>query len=106
MDLNTEMSAGALLVAFAQLLTGLFDLRRPKTKLPAAVLIICALVMFGFVFWLHKDDPLRPQIIATPCPPAKSGPATTQGDNSPANSGSGNTTTYSQPAGTQAAPPK
>jgi len=63
--------------------------------------------------WL-LGHPLKPVTVEktvtveklVPCPPAKTGAATTRGAQSPANSGSGNTTTYgSQPAQLQP-PPK
>jgi hypothetical protein len=70
-------------------------------KLFTIILAAAALTMVGFAVWLH-DNPLTPTIIektvtvekTVPCPPATTGAATTRGAQSPANSSSGNTTTY------------
>jgi hypothetical protein len=70
-------------------------------KLFTIILAAAALTMAGFAVWLY-DHPLKPTIIektvtvekTVPCPPAETGGATTRGAQSPANSGSGNTTTY------------
>jgi hypothetical protein len=97
MDLSTKLSVWTASMATVQFLSGVYGVigrNRAKRTASAWVLIVCALGMFGFVFWLHRDDPLRPQVSTIPCPPTKSGPATTYGEKSPANSGSGNPTTY------------
>jgi hypothetical protein len=65
---------------------------------------IGAALAIVFTAWLLLSEPLKPQVIERtvtvekqiPCPPTKSGAATSRGINSPANSGSGNSTTYNQ----------
>jgi hypothetical protein len=69
-------------------------------KLFTIILAAAALSMGGLAVWLH-DHPL------TPCPTASTGAATTSGAQSPANSDSGNTTTYgSSPVQSQQTSPK
>lgn len=79
-------------------------------KLFTIILAAAALAMAGFTVWLY-DHAIKPVTVEkiviveklVPCPPANTGAATTRGSQSPAISGSGNTTTF---GATQAQPPK
>jgi hypothetical protein len=72
-----------------------------------AVLMVVGMAAVIFLgFWVHYNPPQPKTVIqyvdkppvVVPCPPSKSGNATSRGANSPANSGSGNTTTIEVPA--------
>jgi hypothetical protein len=80
---------------------------KPNSLLIAIFLLIGAFITIGFGTWMFVSKPLRPtekivdRPVVTkeyvPCPPTKSGNATTKGNGSPAISGSNNTTTVGPP---------
>jgi hypothetical protein len=73
-----------------------------------AFLLICGIALAVWLgTWIRYHPPTPKIVIHTvtvpqPCPPSKSGPATTKGTQSPAQSGSGNSVNY----GTQPQPKK
>jgi hypothetical protein len=79
-----------------------------KPRLIPILLIIGALLSVAFGGWMIGAKPLRPQIQTVekivyvdrivPCQPTRTGPASARGNQSPANSGSGNPTTYQSPS--------
>jgi hypothetical protein len=103
---------------------GLVDRRRKKeleiggtpvlTKfnplLVSTILFIGTALTIAFGTWMVVAKPLRPTIKTVyvdrliPCAPTKSGNATTRGAQSPANSGSNNTTTYGGSSATSEKP--
>lgn len=119
---------GAIATVIQGVAAGVFLYDRIRAKALDAVMVsktralilslglVFSTIAAGFVTgWLWRFKP-APTIIEKPvtvekiipCPPAKTGPATTRGAQSPANSGSGNTTTYgvAPPPQTQQLPPK
>jgi len=69
------------------------------------LLAIGAVISLGVGIWLIVRPPIPIEKTVTveksvPCPPSKSGTAISRGANSPANSGSNNTTTIEVPAQT------
>lgn len=78
--------------------------------LPVAGVILTAVI--GTALVMYHPKPVTVEVPVTiekivPCPPAKTGPATTRGEQSPANSGNGNPTTYGVPqVPPQKAPPQ
>jgi hypothetical protein len=85
-----------------------------RTWLLAGLLFLGMASCIGFGSWMLFADPFRPVTIekivtvekTVPCPPAKTGAATSKGANSPANSGSGNNITYGLPPASSQAPKK
>lgn len=79
-------------------------LARFNPLLVSIVLFIGMAATIVFGTWMAIAKPLRPKIqivekkvyvgVPIPCPPSRTGPASTHGHKSPANSGSNNTTTY------------
>jgi hypothetical protein len=89
------MSAPSGLIAWLE-----FAKKRRAAKLPASYLLLVCGLLASFGFWLLKSDAVKPQIV--PCPALQqTGPATTQGDQSPANTGNGNQTNYGTAPATQ-----
>lgn len=80
---------------------GNMNLPRSPRTFTAFLLLAGTFFTIGLGFWLW-NHPLKPSIIektitvekTLPCPPTKTGNATTHGLQSPANSGSNNSTTY------------
>jgi hypothetical protein len=82
--------------------------------LVSILLVIGTIVTIAFGTWMFVAKPLRPKIVekpttivvekSIPCPPSKSGSAVSHGANSPANSGSNNTTTIGLPSPAQKSP--
>lgn len=80
----------------------------------AFFLYVGTLTCILFAAWLHFDNPFQPTTVekiiyvdkAVPCPPAKTGPASTRGTQSPAYSGTNNSTTYGGEPNQPQKPPK
>jgi hypothetical protein len=117
MAMTGAIAIGSVVLGLPQALSGTIHIvqwvrsRRqegvmPETKPPtsstilAFVVVICALFMIGFGFWL-RYHPLEPKIVekpviveksAPPCPVAqqKTGSGSTKGNNSPVATGNGN----------------
>lgn len=79
--------------------------RPPAPLLLSVILFAGTLACIVFGCWIFFTNPFKPTVVEktvivekTPaCPPAKSGAATTRGQQSPAVTGSGNTVTVGQP---------
>jgi len=92
------------IAAIAQLLALSKGARMPSRVLRcvlAFLLVAGTASAVGLGVWI-RDHPPQPRVVtvvktvekAVPCPPTKSGPATTKGTQSPAISGSGNGVNY------------
>ena len=78
-----------------------------KRASQVAALLACSLVIGGgfLVYWFVAPDAIASEK-PTPCISTQTGDATTNGSQSPANTGSGNPTTYGVPAETPKPQPK
>jgi len=119
MELTTELAIGCFICSVPQgtaAVVFLVDRFRPETVGASMVatkgraLLLATLLVIGTASttalggWLlgHPLKPITVEKTVTveklvPCPPAKTGAASTHGAQSPANSGSGNATTYGSP---------
>ena len=111
MDITSLTSIGGFILAIPQGIAALIQLtnlpkrNRKKAVITLSLLIAGTFCAIGLGYW-NRSHPPQPEVITkivdrpVPCPPSKTGPATTHDSESPAISGSQNSVNYGPPNAT------